>query len=158
MTVRAPLRVMPFLTGGGSSATRLTVFRAQRIISFALLCGWLFAIGHVACEHDGMGDCGAHVALLAQGADPCDCGAAPGNYPPHHHELTAFAKLAEDKPLTPVWVPISGALMTLSSAALRDECERLASFSSEASPPDRRALGWLLVVQTAHPVRGPSLV
>ena len=80
----------------------------------------------------------------------------------HHHDLTAmaagqFAKAAEHEALAPVWVPLYSALVERLTALLREAEESRGAFADWHSPPDGRASGWLLVVQTALPVRGPSL-
>jgi len=135
---------------------------ARRIISVVLLCGWIFATGHVACAHGGAADCGAHVAPFGTGGHDCDCGVGHGGDEHHHHDLTALAKgqsasSSGHKALEPVGVPLSGALADQLMAMLREAREPREVPDGEHSPPDERAFGWLLVIATAHPVRGPSV-
>ena len=70
-------------------------------------------------------------------------------------------KSAEHKTLAPVWVPLFDVLEERFADMMREGREgrepRLFR-TCEHAPPDERAFGWLLVCQTAHPVRGPSLV
>ena len=133
---------------------------ARRVIARCLLLGWLFAIGHVATEHGEVVGNSAQVESAGHGNDHHDGGPEHGGN--HHHALTAvdagqFAKAAEHKALAPVWVPLYSALVERLTAMLREAEESRSVFDYRHSPPDRRASGWLLVVRTALPVRGPSL-
>ncbi len=133
-----------------------------RIFSLLTFLGWLFATGHVAAEHHGMSVAGGVHHEMEGGADHHDD--APGHDGDHHgHDLMAFApghfaKTAELKALAPVWVPLSGAVVERLLAMVRETED--ASWSADGGPPlaDERLSGWLLVVQTALPVRGPSLI
>lgn len=90
---------------------------------------------------------------------------APDHDGDHHdHDLTAFvsgqfAKTAELKVLAPVWLPLFDSPVARLAATMREaENEKARGVAEvEMSPPDERSSGWLLVVQTALPVRGPSL-
>ena len=136
---------------------------AHRVIAFVILLGWLFATGHVALEHGGVADGGATHAQAADGTDHDHDDDGPAHDGDHHHDLTAlmggqFAKAADHKTLAPVWVPLCSALMEGPTAMLREANESGGNFDFGCAPPDARASGWLLVLQTALPVRGPSLV
>ena len=57
-------------------------------------------------------------------------------------------------------IQFSALLATIDLAALvpSTEVRSVSLFRREHPPPDARASGWLFAVQTALPVRGPSLV
>ncbi len=137
----------------------------RRIFAFLTLLGWLFATGHVALEHDGVADGGAHHALPGGADDDDHDDDAPpqdGEHHRHHHDLSALSagqwvKSAEQKTLAPVWVPLFDALAVRLTAMLREGREPRLLRTYEHAPPDERAFGWLLVSQTALRVRGPSL-
>ena len=136
----------------------------HRILAFLTLLGWLFATGHVALEHGGVADGGAHHALFggADDDDHDDDGPAQDEEH-HHHDFSAlndaqWMKSAEHKALAPVWMPLFDVLVERFADMLREGREPRLFRTCEHAPPDERAFGWLLVCQTAHPVRGPSLV
>ena len=125
--------------------------------------GWLFATGHVAFEHQGIAAVGVLQQAVAEQDHHDDAPDHDGDH--HDHGLTAFvsgqfAKTAELKVLAPVWVPLFDALVARLAAMIREaESENARGVAEfEMSPPDERSSGWLLVVQTALPVRGPSLI
>ena len=128
-----------------------------------MLLGWLFAAGHVALHHGGVADGGAHHAMSDGAADDDhDDDAPPHDGDHHHHELSVmdggqWVKSAEQAMLAPVWVPLFDALAERFADMLREGREPILLRTREHAPPDERAFGWLLVCQTAHPVRGPSL-
>ncbi len=135
----------------------------HRIFALLTLLGWLFAAGHVALEHGGVADGGAHHALFG-GADDDghDDDAPPQDGEHHHHDFSALSagqwmKSAEHKALAPVWVPLFDVLAERIADMLREGREPRLLRRREHAPPDERAFGWLLVCQTALPVRGPSL-
>ena len=66
-------------------------------------------------------------------------------------------KSAEHKTLTPVWVPLFDVMVARFADMMREGREPRLLWTRDHAPPDERAFGWLLVCQTAHPVRGPSL-
>jgi hypothetical protein len=133
-----------------------------RIFALLTFLGWLFATGHVAFEHRGMTAAG--VLQHEAGVEQDHHEDAPDHDGDHHeHDLMAFAagqfaKTTELKALAPVWVPLADTLVErlLAMAREAEDTER----SAEDGPPlaDERLSGWLLVVQTALPVRGPSLI
>ena len=134
----------------------------KRLIAFLLLLGWLFATGHVALQHGGVANGGAHHALVGDGDDDDhDDDAPPQDSHHHHHDLTVVGdgKVAkcEQTVLAPVWLPLCDALIARLAAALRDASEPRLLPGPEHSPPDQRAFGWLLACRSALPVRGPSL-
>jgi hypothetical protein len=124
--------------------------------------GWLFAIGHVAFEHHGITAVGAWHHEVEGGTGHHD-GLPEHDSDHHEHDLMAFAsgqfaKTAELKALAPAWLPLFDSLVARLAEVLRAADNARAVEGHEMSPPDERASGWLLVVQTALPVRGPSLV
>ena len=136
----------------------------SRVFGLLTLLGWLFATGHVASRHEGIADGGAHHALTdrADDDDHDDDAPAQNGEHHHHHDLSVsdggqWMKSAEHKTLVPVWVSLLDALAEQLTAMLREGREPRLPLTREHSPPDERAFGWLLVCQTAHPVRGPSL-
>ena len=138
----------------------------HRIFALLTLLGWLFAAGHVALEHGGVADGGAHHALPG-GADDDDHDHDDGAPPQdgehhHHHDLSALnagrgLKSSQQKVLAPVWVPLFDVLSKPLADLLREGREPRLLRTREHAPPDERAFGWLLVSQTALRVRGPSL-
>jgi hypothetical protein len=137
--------------------------KGPRIIAVLILLGWLFAAGHVALEHGGRADGGVAHAQAAAGHDDDHDESGPAHDGDHHHDLVGltggqFTKTAEQRVLAPVWVPLYGALMEELTTVLREAVTSRGNFDFGCAPPDARASGWLLVLQTARPVRGPSLV
>ena len=135
----------------------------HRIFSLLTLLGWLFAAAHVALQHDGVADGGAHHMHLGDVDDDHDDDGPAHDGDHHHHDLSAMSaahwvKSAEQKAITPVWVPLVDALNVWLAEMLREGREPLLLRTCEHAPPDERDFGWLLVCQTAHPARGPSLV
>ena len=126
-----------------------------------LLLGWLFATGHVVAEHGGeTGQAVQHEAVVGHPADD-DHHDAP--VPDAHlHDLMTTAP----QPVSPmaqfaamaVWVPLCDAFVERLAAMLRAAAEPQVGIGVGDSPLDERSSGWLLVCQTALPVRGPSLV
>jgi hypothetical protein len=141
------------------------MLNARRVIAFCLLLGWLVAIGHVAIEHGSAVERDVHHELIGHDDDHDhhDDGEQEEE-DHHHHDLLAlaggpFLKAAEHNALAPVWVPLHSALLERLTVILREAREQpVGLFDFGDSPPDSRASGWLLVVQTALQVRGPSLV
>ena len=133
-----------------------------RVLALLTFLGWLFATGHVAFEHRGMVAAGGLQHEVGVEHDHHEDG--PDHDGDHHdHDLTAFAagqfaKTAELKVLAPVWVPLFDALVARLAATMREAENGRGFVEFENSPPDERLSGWLLVVQTALPVRGPSLI
>ena len=123
--------------------------------------GWLFATGHVVFSHGGEAN-GVVMQALDGEHDDHDHD-APEQDRHHHHDLTLVtsgqsAKTVEVKVLAPIWLPLLDDLAARLTALAREEEKSHRDFDSSKSPPDERATGWLLVVQTALPVRGPSLI
>lgn len=80
----------------------------------------------------------------------------------HHHDLGAvpLGKTVAAQQVTlaaPVWTPLYEQLRTQFAALFREAEAAQTPTTIGDSPPDERASGWLLVSQTALPVRGPSL-
>lgn len=136
----------------------------KRVFSFLTLLCWLFATGHVALEHGGVASGRAHHAVAggADDDDHDDDAPAPGGAH-HHHDLSVIdsAQWMDAKAYqapAPVWEPLFfDALAEHLAEILRQGREMRVLPTFEHAPPDERASGWLLVCQTAHPVRGPSL-
>lgn len=134
------------------------------LIAFLLLLGWLFATGHVALRHGAVADGGGHHAFVGDGEDDDhdDHDAPSRDLQHHHHDLTVVADGQaarwELTVLAPGWLPLYDAFIERLTPALRDPRQPQLLAGLEHSPPDQRASGWLLVLQTALPVRGPSLV
>ena len=133
----------------------------RRLLAVLMLFGWLFAIGHVALEHAGVADGGAHHAF--SDGDDDDEHDAPSHDGDHHdHDFSSLSdaqwmKSAEHKTLVAMWVPLFDALAERLADMLREDRKPRLLRTREHAPPDERASGWLLVCQTALPVRGPSL-
>ena len=146
----------------GTSRIPLAVRSFSRVLALLTLLGWLFATGHVALRHGGVADGGAHHAMLGGADDDHDDDAPAQGDEHHHHDLSVmdggqWMKLAEHKALAPVWVPLIDILAERLAERQQEDCEPRLLPRSEHAPPDGRAFGWLLVCQTALPVRGPSL-
>ena len=124
-----------------------------------MLLAWLHASAHVALEHGGE-TLISH--LVAARHHDHDDESAPIDGESQQHDLgevtaAQFTKSAEHQSLVPHWVPLYDRLIVEVAEMLRArDSLHEHSFAGE-SPPDERASGWLLVVRTAHPVRGPSL-
>ncbi len=137
--------------------------RPRSFIALITLLGWLFAFGHVLLEHDEAGGIAVHDAMTEEGHDSHhhdDDAPVDGE---HHHEFAAlegsqWVKAADTQKFAPACVVLCNALVEQMVALLREIRKQSERPSLEHSPPDERASGWLLVIQTAHPVRGPSLV
>ena len=132
----------------------------HRTIAVMLLFGWLFATGHVLAEHGGeTGQAGHHEAIVGHADD--DHHDAPAD-DSHQHDLTATvtqsANLTAQSAAMSVWVPLCDAFVERLAAMLREAAEPQVGIGVGDSPPDERSSGWLLVCQTALPVRGPSLI
>jgi hypothetical protein len=132
---------------------------SYRYLAVLVLLAWIGAWVHVA---------GSHAGDLTVCADAClhqeesGSGSAPEGDGHHHHDLGA---LLGHKPVTAPtvallalpWTPLVEELGTRWVALAADAEARLASPGFDSSPPDERFSGWLLIVHTARPVRGPSL-
>jgi hypothetical protein len=136
------------------------VLRAHQVLALLTLIGWLFAIGHICVPYCGAADGGVRHAAAGHHDD--HGGDAPEQDGHHHHDLRAataaqFTKSSEQQLLAPQWVPIYDRLVAELAALLR-RTDALHERSTLGDlPPDTRMSGWLFVVQTARPVRGPSL-
>ena len=132
-----------------------------RVFTVLTFLGWLFATGHVVFSHGGEAN-GVVMQALSGEHDDHDHD-APEQDGHHHHDLTLVtsgqsAKTVEVKVLAPIWLPLLDDLAARLTALAREEEKSHRDFESSQSPPDERTTGWLLVVQTALPVRGPSLI
>jgi hypothetical protein len=139
----------------------------RHIFAALVLLAWLYAGAHVALEHGG-----ETLTSHLSGAVPDDHHhddhdhdePAPRDAEHHHHhdlgELTGtqFTKSVEHQALIPQWVALYDRLIEELAEVQRRAAELDERSVVGESPPDERAVGWLLVVQTALPVRGPSLL
>ena len=146
---RSPVALMPL------------VKLSRQLIAALMLLAWLCAGAHVALEHGGDGF-GSHPGEAVHGGHHHDEEPAPDE-DDHHHDLGAvtaaqFAKSAGQERLAPQWVPIYERLAAELAASQGGADARHKHSVVGDSPPDTRMSGWLLVVQTALPVRGPSLI
>ena len=128
---------------------------ARRITALCILFGWLFAVGHVASRHGSVADAGVCCESAGHEEDQ------PDHDGHHHHDVAALgagqvAKV-EHKMSAPVVARLGGELWERLAVIAREALDPPARFDFAESPPDGRASGWLLVVHTARPVRGPSL-
>jgi hypothetical protein len=150
----------------------LHMFLARRTTALFLLLAWCFAIGHLCADHAGNAAGHHHSSIAAVGGHhhedhhhdhhdgdhhhhegDHDAPGAPETH--HHHEIavagresgTVFLKI----PL--VAVLFHALLIPEPSGEAADELPAII-----ASPPDERRSGYLFVIQTTHPVRGPSSV
>ena len=133
-----------------------------RVLALLTFLGWLFATGHVALSHGGeaLGEVAHTLGGEHDGDHDHDAPLRGGH---HHHDLALVsagqsAKTVEVKILAPVWMPLLDELAVRLTAMAREAERSDCDFESSQSPPDERTSGWLLVVQTALPVRGPSLI
>ena len=151
-----------YLYRSRSPATLMSlVKRSHPLIAALMLLAWLCAGAHVALEHGG-GGFGSHPGEAVHGGHHHDEEPAP-DADEHHHDLgtvtaSQFTKSAGQQLLAPHWVPIYARLVAELAASQRGADARHAHSVVGDSPPDTRMSGWLLVVQTALPVRGPSLI
>jgi hypothetical protein len=132
----------------------------HRHIAALMLFAWLFAGAHLALEHGGVAFC-AHLEEAMHGAQHHEHGSGAGDES-HHHDFVAmtaaqFAKSAGKQLQAPQWVPIFERLVAELAASLRRADVLHERSIVGDSPPDSRKSGWLFVVQSARPVRGPSL-
>lgn len=136
---------------------------ARRLLAALVLSVWLLAIGHVALEH-----CAAMNGACAVACTPAEemphephSDEPGGAEAHHHHHFIAWAvqlvKVVDGKTLMPAWLPLNDVLADRLTALLREMAATLEPVEAWDSPPDERSSGWLLLCQTAHPVRGPSL-
>jgi hypothetical protein len=139
----------------------------SQIFAALMLLAWLWAGAHLVLEHGGEA-LGVHLGEDMHHDhhdddhhhDDCP---APQDEDEHHHDLAAtnagpLVKSSEQQVFAPQWVPLFERLTAELVALLRGiDLEHEHSVIGD-SPPDERAFGWLFVVQTARPVRGPSLV
>jgi hypothetical protein len=140
------------------------VEKLRQLIAVFVLLAWLGASVHVALDHGGESFHASHACGDHDHQHDHDHHHAPAQEGggDHHHDLRVatpaqFAKLAEKQALLPQWVPLYDRLAAELAALLRGtEALHEHSMFGE-SPPDTRMSGWLFVVQTARPVRGPSL-
>ena len=132
-----------------------------RVLAVLTFLGWLFATGHVVLSHGGEANGETMQTLASKHDDHHHDAPDPAGH--HHHDLTLVTagqstKTVEVKVLAPIWLPLLDDLAARLTALSREEEKSHGDLDSSKSPPDERAAGWLLVVQTALPVRGPSLV
>jgi hypothetical protein len=144
--------------GGNGALVKL----GRHIFAMLLLLAWLSAGVHLAIEHGGVPFC-AHFEETMHGAQHHDHGSEPAEACDNHHDFGAITAAKLAKVLTKQLLATQSnrlcdcLLAELAAALDRNNAEILRSTVGD-SPPDERASGWLLVVQTALPVRGPSFI
>jgi hypothetical protein len=135
----------------------------RRITALFLLLCWLLAAGHVVAEHGcDVSKPSQHslVGYDATGAHGYDLGTGHGRET-HSHDVTTTATRSGNysrliAPVSPR-LPFLDAFAERFVASLRLLSDSFADVAPGKTPEDERSSGWLLVCQTALPVRGPSL-
>jgi len=143
---------------------------ARRVTALLLMFAWCFANGHLWIQHAGEEDGHCKIEMMAVEDHHHDDGdddhhhhhddGLPGEFPGvpeehHHHELSLTAR---DSGTAMLKVPLPAVLFVTFFVAERPEEKSPPLPAITGSPPDERKSGYLFVVQTARPVRGPSLV
>ena len=133
----------------------MTVFR--HIIAALALLAWLFAGTHVALEHGGNSSLAEFGGIFHD--DHHHEEVPSPDRDGHYHELSAMrsAQSAQIELRAPEWMPLpiwflAELAVLLRASGAPQENSVLSDFM-----PDLRMSGWLFVVHTARPVRGPSL-
>jgi hypothetical protein len=128
----------------------------RSIIAVLVLLAWLGAGVHMALEHGGI----LHGAEMGEAMHTHEeAPAEEGHH--HHHDFDAqtaarLAKSLDEQFPAPQWQALDQFLAEF-TAGWRRVAPMLERPGVWSAPPDERAVGWLLVCRTAHPVRGPSL-
>ena len=126
-----------------------------------MVLAWLFAGAHIAVEHGGDGII-SHLSEAFHGHHHHDEEPVPAEDGHHHHDfgteiVSQISKSSGQQVAAAAWISLYEGLKA-ELAALLHESDVCAEHSVVGdSPPDTRRSGWLFVVQTARPVRGPSL-
>jgi hypothetical protein len=139
----------------------------RQITAVVLLFAWCFATGHLWTAHAGERLFGGSGEEHAHDWDHHhhehdddhhedeDQPAEESHH--HHHAIGAATRTGAAQDLT-IEAPLAAILLeTLLDAFLRGDADEPQPAIS-GSPPDERSSGYLFVLQTAHPVRGPSLI
>jgi hypothetical protein len=140
---------------------------ARRVTALLLMFAWCFANGHLWVEHAGEETVHHEAEMVAvehhhhdeddhqhdEDVPSGDAPALPEEH--HHHEMSVVTRDSGAATLKAPLVAVLFVTLLLSEVA---EGETSPSPAITGSPPDERRSGYLFVVQTAHPVRGPSLV
>jgi hypothetical protein len=131
------------------------------LLAALMLLAWFVTNSHIVHEHGGDW-WGCHAPAAHDGGHHHNGDSDHPGEPHHHHDLGAvllgkILSVQKAAPASSAW-PLSG---TLGFAQVTADI-RLAPLPLEwtaigDSPPDARSSGWLFAVQTARPVRGPSL-
>ncbi len=128
----------------------------HRMLSALVLGAWLLAVAHVALDHCAAID-GTSVVICTP---PQDSHSHEESGEGHHHHFGAWAtqsaKVVSSQIQSANWIPLTDFSARLAELLWGPGLARAPSGRWE-SPPDGRASGWLYLVQTALPVRGPSL-
>lgn len=119
-----------------------------------MLVAWFVTGAHMLLEHGG--DWHGAAAHEEPADDHSDSDHA------HHHDLATvlLGRGMTVQKLDAVSAPELAPVVVLSVAVFKPELPEpvVARGIVGDSPPDARAAGWLLVLHTARPVRGPSFV
>jgi uncharacterized protein involved in copper resistance len=139
---------------------------ARQITALWLLFVWCFATGHLWTSHAGehpleAAQETAHVHHAHEGHHHHDDEDHHGDPETpaeshHHHQIDAAARVVAGDAMV-VHAPLV-AILWMEVIQAASQCDRSIEPHAFESPPDERRSGYLFVVQTAHPVRGPSLV
>lgn len=134
-----------------------------------MLFAWLFAMGHLWVEHgcDSWGGYGAGMVNPQQGHghadghhhhhhDVEDRGEDPDSPLEHHHHDVGIA--VREAGGIMVGAPLVAVLIVTLFFPEVPHGELRTEPAITGSPPDERRSGYLFVIQTAQPVRGPSVV
>jgi hypothetical protein len=135
-------------------------------MALLLMFAWLFATGHLWVEHAGElpGNHGGGIVAIehdhGDGHDHHHHDEDRGEEPVlpeahHHHELGIAAR---DAGAVVVKAPLVAVLFVTFFLPEAIGSKDAPAPAITGSPPDERRSGYLFVVQTAHPVRGPSWV
>jgi hypothetical protein len=140
----------------------------RQIAAFVLLIAWCFTMGHLWIAHPG--ERSFEVSGLEHAHDwhghhhdddhhDGEREGEPAEGSHHHHGIEAATRAAVSQDLTfaaPMVALLWDGIVQALAAAADDDNELPPGITG--SPPDERCSGYLYVIQTARPVRGPSLV
>lgn len=151
------------------SVSPLRMTFSRQITSFVLLFAWCFATVHQWTAHAGEGSFEvsseehAHDWHGHHHDDDHDDGGhhededQPAEKSHHHHALGVTTRVVAFQDLT-IAAPMTEILWDAIVKALSSAGPEAPELEITGSPPDVRCSGFLFVIRTAHPVRGPSLV
>jgi hypothetical protein len=132
----------------------------RQLVAALMVLAWLCASAHVVLEHGGDGF-GPHIGEALHGGDHDHDAPADDDDADHHDfgsTMARVSKSGEKECFLPKWVLLYEQIVATVALCLSESHEAHESAFRGDAPPDTREFGWLLAVQTARPVRGPSLV